>query len=229
MPGACALQLPPIDESRDPTRYRQGTWLYLTMGLSQPLDRDQVKAERAAGKSYSAHGYELGFLTESKDEWPIDALYAFLTHITDGEVIRWGDRFPMGFCHRPDGGLSSYVGNINGLDVVGQIRAVLFWPYLFPDGQFVTSTGKFMVFIATGITEDEWELAKQTTTVHLLLLLCRAGVGQKTMPSRSSLLREARWQAEWDAIAALSPQQCEGELEHGVEYLERTRPTQHTR
>ena len=62
----------------------------------------------------------------------------------------------------------------------------------------------------------------------LAFVLCRAD-GQKTMPSRSSLLREARWQAEWDAIAALSPQQCEGELEHGVEYLERTRPTQHTR
>ena len=89
----------------------------------------------------------------------------------------------MGFGRHADGALDPYVGNTDGLDLTGEIRAVLFWPYLFTDGQLVTGTGKFMVFIATGITEDEWQLARQTTTAHLLLLLCRAGIGQRTVPA----------------------------------------------
>jgi hypothetical protein len=60
LPGACALQLPPVEESRDPMRHRRDEWLYLTLGLSQPLNRAQMEAERAVGKSYSARGFELG-------------------------------------------------------------------------------------------------------------------------------------------------------------------------
>ena len=225
LPGACALQLPPTAESRDPLRHRRDEWLYLTIGLSQPLDREEVKSKRAAGSSYSARGFELGLLTESQSDWPAEALYWFLTHITDGEEIAWGDRFPIGFLRRDEGALGVCVGNTEGLDLEGEIRAVLFWPYLFPDGQLVTSTGKFMVLIATGITEDEWEAAKQTTTAHLLLLLCRAGIGQKTIPTRPSLLRQERWREQWDIIANLTPQQCEAESERGIGYLERMRPT----
>jgi hypothetical protein len=218
LPGACALQLPPCDERRDPVRHRRSDWLYLTMGLSQPLDKRQVTEERAAGKSYSARGFELAFLTKSKESWPTQALYWFLTHITDGEEIAWGDRFPMGFGRRTDGSLAPYVGNTEGHDLVNQIRAVLFWPYLFPDGRFITSTGKFLVLVATGITGTEWQLAKETTTAHLLLLLCRAGVGQRTIPERTCLLSEAQWKAEWDRIAARPPEECVAEFEHGIGY-----------
>ena len=221
LPGACSLQLPPIDARRDPVRHQRDDWLYLTMGLSQPLDKAEVKAQRDAGESCSARGFELGFLTENKSSWPSDALYYFLWHITDGEHIAWGDRFPMGFCCRTDGTLDPLVGNTTGYDLAGDIRAVLFWPYLFPDGQLITDTGKFMVFIATGITGDEWEAAKQTTTAHLLLLLCRAGIKQRTVPTRKSLLSTTRWRNEWDVIAKLSPQECESEFEKGIAYLER--------
>ena len=110
------------------------------------------------------------------------------------------------------------MGNTQGIELEGEIRAVLFWPYLFPDGQLVTSTGKFMVFIATAITADEWELAKQSTTAHLLLLLCRAGIRQRTIPGRSSLLREERWRKEWDVVKRLAPQECEAEVEKGIGY-----------
>jgi len=50
-PGACALALPPVEASRDPVRHRRDDWLYLTMGLSQPVDLEQLQAEREAGKS----------------------------------------------------------------------------------------------------------------------------------------------------------------------------------
>ncbi|HEY7330940.1 MAG TPA: hypothetical protein VH592_25100 [Gemmataceae bacterium] len=70
-----------------------------------------------------------------------------------------------------------------------------------------------MIFIATGITEDEWELAKSTTTAHVLLLLCRAGVGQRTNPGRQSVLNDPRWRAEWTQIARLEGEEAHAEVE----------------
>jgi hypothetical protein len=217
-PGACALPLPPIEASRDPIRHRRDDWLYLTMGLSQPLDRKQVKAEREAGKSYSSYGFELGFIVPDRCEWPADALYGFVTHITDGVKIKWGDRFAFGFTEQPGDKLGGFTGNAEKLGVTpfGNIRAVLFWRYLFPDWEFLTSTGKFMVLVATGITEREWQAAKETTTVHLLLLLCRSGIGQRTLVNRRCLFDSRRWQDEWDKIKARDPAVCDRELEAGV-------------
>jgi hypothetical protein len=141
-------------------------------------------------------------------------LYFLLTSITDGEEIAWGDRFPFGLHRRDDGSLDAFLGMPDELPVTpyGDLRAVLFWPYLFPDWDFVTSTGKFMILVATGITGDEWESAQRTTTAHLLLLLCRAGVGQRTLPDRKSLLADPQWEEEWRRIEPLAPEQCEEEI-----------------
>jgi len=217
-PGACALSLPPIDGSRDPRRHRRDDWLYLSLGLSQPIDEKQRETERAAGKRYSAFGMEIALITQAKSEWPKRALYNFMTYFTDGEIINWGDRFPFGFYTLPDGSSTIYTGNPANSNIIptGKIRAVLFWPFIFPDWQFVTSTGQFIVMVATGITEVEWELAKSTTTAHVVLLLCRSGIAQRTIPDRQCLLDDPRWQAEWEAITTLSPQECEAEIEAGI-------------
>jgi hypothetical protein len=132
LPGVCALQLPPVEEAGDPVRHARDEWLYLTVGLSQPLDAEQARIERAAGKKYSARGIELALLTESHSHWAFEALYWLLTHITDGEEIAWGDRFPFGFVRRADGTLGACAGNTRGIALEGEIRALLFWPYLFP-------------------------------------------------------------------------------------------------
>lgn len=215
-PGACAMTLPPIEQSRDPLRHRRDHWLYLTLGLSQPLDEQEFLQGRAAGKAFSRFGVEFAFLTESQATWPIDALYYFMTYMTEGEFIAWGDRFPMQFMNR-DGEVVVTTGVPSTLaSCEGKIRAALFWPYLFPDGELVTSTGRFMVLVATGITESEWQLAKQTTTAHLLLLLCRAGIGQRTIVDRDCLLTQQRWRDEWTAIQRMSPEQCESEINAGI-------------
>ena len=90
-PGACALCFPPIAECRDPVRHRRDDWLYLTMGLSQPHDKKQVERERAASKSYSAFGMEFAFIVPQQADWPAEALYYFMTYMTDGEYIKWGE------------------------------------------------------------------------------------------------------------------------------------------
>ena len=188
------------------------------MGLSQPLDKKQADAERAAGESYSAFGIEFAFVVQEKSDWAASAHYNLMTYMTDGEDIKWGDRFPFGFQHTPDGKVTIYTGNVAGTSIVpvGEIRALLFWPYLFPDATLFTSTGKFMIMVATGITAREWQLAKETTSVHMLLLLCRAGVAQRTILNRQCLLSEPRWQQEWSLVQEMSPHDCEAEVEAGI-------------
>ena len=127
----------------------------------------------------------------------VSMLHRIMTYMTEGENIKWGDRFPFSFHRCSTGALGVQMGNPKHwtLHPWARFGAVLFWPFLFLTLQFFTSTGKFMVMVATGITQREWELAKQTTTVHVQLLLCRAGVSQRTMPERECLLGNPRWVA----------------------------------
>lgn len=217
LPGACALVFPPVMNTNNARGawHRRDHWLYLTLGLTQPLDQIQVMDERRAGKQFSSHGFELGILTDEKSDWPTKALYLFLSHITEGLELHWGDRFAFGFRQEADGSLGVFTGLPGELRIepAGEIRAMLFWPYLFPDANFVTSTGKAMIYIATGITEDEWQLAKATTTAHVLLLLFRAGVGQRTDPERRSVMTDRRWRDEWQRIVTLGGEQAHTELD----------------
>src|SRR5215510_14396670 len=61
LPGACGLTFPPVNDISDQRGawHLRHDWLYLSLGLTQPLDREQVTREREAGKSYSSHGFEL--------------------------------------------------------------------------------------------------------------------------------------------------------------------------
>ena len=220
LPGACAMAFPPTAaqlQSGGPWHERNH-WLYVTLGLTQPLDEEQVRLERAAGKQYSAHGFELGILTARQSAWVTSALSLLLTHITEGVEVKWGDRFAFGFQPTVSGELEPFTGQADelGIAAFGSVRAVLFWPYLLPDATFVTSTGKAMIMIATGITGDEWEFARATTTAQLLLLLCQAGIGQRTDLTRSSVLVEPRWLAERQRIEALGGEAADAELEAGI-------------
>jgi hypothetical protein len=222
LPGACALVFPPVYQTTSPggAWHCRDHWLYLTLGLTQPLDKKQVTREREAGKQYSSYGFELGILTDERVSWPADALYLFVSHVTGGIELNWGDRFAFGFQRNTNATHGVFTGlpSALGIEPMGDIRAVLFWPYLLPDSSFVTSTGQAIIYIATGITEGEWELAKSTTTAHILLLLCRAGLGQRTDPMRESLLSVPRWKEEWQKVADLDGEQAHAELESGCWY-----------
>lgn len=138
----------------------------------------------------------------------------FLSQITEGTQLKWGDRCAFGFRRNDRDGLDVFIGlpTEPGFNPVGDIRAMLFWPYLFPDASFITSTGKSIIYVATGITDDEWKLAKATTSQHVLLLLCRAGVGQRTDAMRHSVLIDPQWKEEWQHIASLDGKQAYEEL-----------------
>jgi hypothetical protein len=219
LPGGCALVFPPVEKGNDPRGawHERNHWLYLTLGLTQPLNQQQMQKDRDAGRQYSSYGFELGILTDEKCDWPTQALYLFATHVTEGVQLKWGDRFGFGLRKTDAGDLAPFAGRATslGLQPASELRAMLFWPYLLKDSSFVTSTGKAMIFVATGITEDEWALAKATTTAHLLLLLCHAGIGQRTIPERQSVLSELQWRQEWRRIESLGGEQAHAEVEQG--------------
>lgn len=110
IPGACALVFPPVEEIGDPRGawQRRADWLYLTLGLTQPLDEEQLEREREAGKQYSSYGFELGILTQQRADWPADALYGFVLHITEGLELKWGDRFGFGVFRKAEGTLGVF-------------------------------------------------------------------------------------------------------------------------
>jgi hypothetical protein len=86
----------------------------------------------------------------------------------------------------------------------GEIVSLLLWPALDRDGPFVTSTGRFDLLVATAITQDEWEAAKATSSLHVLKLLIDVGDGQATDPLRKSVLSTETGKAAWEKIAPLS-------------------------
>lgn len=64
-------------------------------------------------------------------------------------------------------------------------------------------TGSFEILIGTSITSDEWEYAKETSTAQLLWLLCQAGITQRTIFGRKSVLSDQRWAQEANRARSL--------------------------
>jgi hypothetical protein len=213
VPGACALTLPPTEGANLPQRRE---WLFLTMGMSQPLDGREVRDRRAQGLFHSGLGYELGVLTDAPATWPAKLLYDLITYVTEPDaegVVGWGDRFALGI-YVVDGAEQAFVGAVD-LQPIGELRGLLVWPYL-PKPFFLTSTGKADVLIATGITQGEWDLAKSTSSPHLLLWLTRMGIGQRTSITRACLTRDPAAMAEWANIRALSNEEAFDQLKQSV-------------
>ena len=209
VPGACALTLPPCDGEGRP---RRSEWLFLTLGMSQPSGSDEVRERRTSGAFHSGHGYELGVLTQDAATWPAKLLYELVTYITEPESVPvgWGHRFAFGF-YEVSEVEQVFVGTVD-LVPRGELRGLLVWPYL-PTPFFLTSTGRADVLIATGITQPEWDLAKATSSPHLLLWFTLMGIGQKTDPKRSCLTRDPSAQATWSRVERMSVEEVLKQLE----------------
>jgi hypothetical protein len=197
VPGACAMVFPPREPSRP-------EWLTITHGLTQPGGPEECHGE----KSQSGYGYELGFLTRSHVTWCESALLQLITYIKQsGRPIDRGHRVPMWFSTEMDHEVSSHLGKAevqNPSLSTSEMSAILFWPYMkYPRG-FSTSTGFFSVLLGTLITQAEWDMAKATSTSHLLLLLFRAGIGQVSDIHRSTITINRTWELEWERIRRVS-------------------------
>jgi hypothetical protein len=202
VPGACVLTLPPVIHPSGETISCpiRNQWLHLSMGMSQPVE------EFTDGR-----GYELGVLTADACSWPAELMYDLVTYLTedDAQSFSWGDRFGFGI-YLVDGVEKYWVGG-SDLPAIGELRALLIWPYLAKP-QVLTSTGAVDLLIATGITQGEWDLAKGTSSAHLLLWLSQQSVGQRTDLARTCLARDQSAMAQWRKVSELNEQEVLAQL-----------------
>ena len=207
VPGACIQVFPPSEGSTHPTKLRRPDWLYLTLGLSQPSAPDDRPPQRSRDdlKNLSGYGAEFGILLEAPEDWSPRFLQELMGYTLSEAPVRGGHRVPFGFYSTDTKDRSWFMGDPGdlGVNALDDTRAIFFWPYLGPAGMFLTSTGNFEILIGTSITGDEWEYAKETSTAHLLWLLCQAGIVQRTIFGRKSILSGKRWAEEADQIRNL--------------------------
>ncbi|MFN6107423.1 MAG: hypothetical protein ACK5EA_23625 [Planctomycetaceae bacterium] len=198
LPGACALAFGPKREGDD--------FLYMTLGLSQPLQSTD-----------KAFPWEFSVRTRRHEEWPSDLLYQLLTQwLWEKGDMGFGYHLPFMFFTDREGKLWSGISeDVTGLKVVGTIRGL----YLWTDERRVTfeaSSGDFGLLSVVGVTEDEDLLAKSTTPAHLMLLLRRMGISQTCDPYRRSVLSMSGVTDRWRFIESMSHDDAFGELQSMV-------------
>lgn len=195
LPGACALTFKPTPSN--------STFLYMTLGLTQPVSSDEP-----------AYPWEFCVRTRVHAQWPIDLLYQFLTqwHWTKGEMW-FGYHLPLVFFTDGIGTLwGGLTDKVDGLNIVGSLRAV----YLWADERclsFNVSTGDFGLLTMVAVTEDEDNLAEEATPAHLMLLLRRMGIDQICDPHRQSVLSLPGAYNEWADIKGMSHESALAELQ----------------
>ncbi len=204
VPGGCGLVFPPATPSRI-------SWLYLSLGLTQPLYKQEIHRANVR----SEYGWEFGILTTEYSQWPLKVLFEIMTYLKESKNrIEIGHRIPLLFYKNKDD-FQPHLRNLENADEhqpFGKMRAMVFWPFLPYLDKFQTSTGYFGILIGTVITEEEWSMAKNFSSTHLLLLLFRAGIKQVSDISRSAVTANPIWANEWERIKQYSQDEAEIEL-----------------
>jgi hypothetical protein len=196
-------------------KYRRDHWAFLTVGLSQPTEEPDWTRDPDAP---SGAGYELVLVVDEPAMWAAELLRTLMAMTTTRQPIEIGVRMPFGFYTMDDGSLSWFIGTAeaNGLEPADATVGMVFWPWLFPANTFTTSTGRFQLIAATNVTRNEWEMARETSTAHLVLLLCKLGLGQRCMPGRACSTDHPGFGVEWPSIAAMPVEEVYRQLDEGV-------------
>ena len=209
IPGACIQVFPPNPPAMEATA-PQADWLYLTSGLSQPLKRGEpwrgVGTVRTdLGDRLSGYGAEFGLLLPEPQAWAVGFLRWLMLYVSTQAVVGYGHRVLFGF-HGAEERRSYFVGPAEefGVTPLDRTAGMAFLPLTTGPASIVTSTGWFGLMIATSATADELAFARRTTTGHLILLLTRAGVGQRTVFGRPSVFDDPQWSDAAVEIEAMS-------------------------
>jgi hypothetical protein len=213
IPGGCVHVCPPVVASRPGGPLKRSNWVYVTVGLSQPGDPEEKPRDNDRGTGLSAHGVEFGMIVADPADWIGSFFSELLGYAAAVSPLFVGHRYPFGL-HRSRDGTGWFVGRPEelGIEALGDIRALLFWPYLDGPRWFTTETGHFELLCATAITGDEWEYARKTSSPHLLVLLFEAGIGQLSSFNRSSVLAAAQFRQRAEELARQSRDQVESML-----------------
>jgi hypothetical protein len=205
IPGGCAMTFSMNYNARV-------AFLTLGHGLTQPISSREMHSV----DNRSGYGWEFGVVTDDNNEWRFDILYQLMTYVRQsGHRIESGHRVPFSFFRTSNGQLSAALGKPSALDDarrLSDIASMVFWPLATLSRDLVTSTGRFGILIGTTISAVELDLAKQTSSAHLILLLYRSGIGQLSNPSRGPVINSAEGRRNWAEIKSLPVTEVECQL-----------------
>ena len=182
LPGACALTF----KARPPDT----GYLYMSLGLSQPLSDGNT-----------GYPWEFAVRAHEHTEWPIDLLYQLLSQwLWEKGDIWFGYSIPLTFFIGADGKMWPSIADPTE-SAVGEIRRLYLWkePHLFQ-----VSSGAFGLLTVVAVTEDEEQLACDTTPAHLMLLLRKMNVGRICEPRRTSVLNVPGATEAWATIKRMT-------------------------
>lgn len=213
IPGGSVYMFPPKPEAKRPH------WLFATLGLSQPTKVEDVAPFDPDNPAPSRFGIEVALAAKEPANWTVLGLFGLAQFsLNPPAPMKPGSRIPFFFTHPKaeeptlENILPVFGQPPAGYKIMGSVVSLVLWPAFDRDGPFVTRTGRFDLLVGTGITMDEWELAKATSSIHLLWLLEKAGIGQSSDPFRKSVLEDDRWKQEWEKIKDLSRDQILDQL-----------------
>jgi hypothetical protein len=206
IPDGCCLICPPTPH--------RATWAYITLGLTQPATPAEACSLRKHPRSETGYGAEFAIFLSQPAEWPVRVLRQLMWYVRTRQPINAGDRMPFGAEANADVGIDANIGDQagEGAPLVGPMRGLIFWPHLRGPNCFTTETGSFQLLVATTITEPEWAFAREHSSEHLMLLLSRCGVGQRSDLHRAELVSGHRWGEDVRLVASMSRQRATEEL-----------------
>lgn len=154
------FEIPPSDE--------KPYWMYLTSGLSNPLGEEK--------EELSGAGFELCIRVPEKSNWAINLFFNLM-----GYVIETGNFFAKG-------GTLPLNSPINASNPKCQLNSILFWSPVDLPNSFQLQSGKFDLIEAIGITQDEYQFAKDSSSNALFQALTKKLSNPLTDTMRSSCL-----------------------------------------
>jgi hypothetical protein len=205
LPGACVYTFRPNEGSAAGDRESRKQWLYMTHGLSQWPSASAMAEARSRGNRLAGGGVEYALVFDEASDWAPGLLRWVMKYVHGQRPINAGDRVPFQFESLEPGDVRWAIGVSDAGDpcAADDTQALVFWRYLSPFGSFTSPFGEFEMRVATTITAPEWELAKATSSCHLLLLLEWAGIGQRSVPGRPSVTERPGWEEEWTMLGTL--------------------------
>jgi len=161
-----------------PTASRK-SWLYVTSGASTPWEVEPADYD---SDGYSWLGVEFVMETVEQAEWPIHVLRRLLAYHVLVCHERFGDIQPLDYGHRVPAG-----GPIDWSDNSKLTFLAIAKPAHYQASAQLES-GRFDFLHVVGITEQERDYAKSTSTAALIEKMEVSGAFPVTLPKRDSIL-----------------------------------------
>jgi hypothetical protein len=186
VPGACAMSFPP--------RGRRDCWLYLSLGITQPVEEGAARSD-----------WEFCVYSRSAQSWPNRLLYELVSGWREApDHLSRGHWLPVTFFKNARGQLDCAAATLpDSVQREGAMRGLYLWPSTMDRTLFEVNTGNFFLMCATLVTENEERLADRTSPPHLLLALKRLGIGQVSDPYRESACMMPGFEEVWTDIERL--------------------------